>query len=89
MDYNLEISDHIDRIFFKLSRKDKTSLKIIERKIQEILKNPYKFKPLRGTMKGIRRTHIGKSFVLTFEIVEQEKIVRLLDYEHHDKIYKS
>ena len=55
--------------------------------MDKILENPYQFKPLTGNMKGIRRVHIGKSFVLTYEILENEKIVRLLDYDHHDKIY--
>ena len=55
--------------------------------MDKILENPYQFKPLTGNMKGIRRVHIGKSFVLTYEILENEKIVRLLDYAYHDKIY--
>jgi mRNA-degrading endonuclease RelE of RelBE toxin-antitoxin system len=40
-------------------------------------------------MAGQRRVHIGKSFVLTFEILEDKKVVRLLDYAHHDKIYDT
>jgi len=36
---------------------------------------------------GIYRVHIDKSFVLTYEIDEKNKTVKLLDYEHHDKIY--
>lgn len=88
MVYKLEISERLDRIFHKLSKKDKNSLEIINKKIISILKNPYQFKPLRNEMAGIRRVHIGKSFVLTYEILEGEKIVRLLDYDHHDTIYK-
>jgi YafQ family addiction module toxin component len=89
MNYKLEIPEKLDRIFHKLSKKDKTSLKIINSKISHILENPYQFKPLRNEMVGIRRVHIGKSFVLTYEILEGEKIVRLLDYDHHDKIFKK
>jgi addiction module RelE/StbE family toxin len=40
-------------------------------------------------MKGARRVHISKSFVLVYEIDEKSKVVRLLDYDHHDKIYKK
>jgi len=39
-------------------------------------------------MSGIRRVHLGKSFVLIYEILENEKVVRLLDFAHHNKIYK-
>lgn len=38
-------------------------------------------------MHGAFRVHIHKSFVLTFEIDEKNKVVRLLDYDHQDNIY--
>ncbi len=38
-------------------------------------------------MKGMRRVHIGKSFVLVFEIIEKENKVIFLDLDHHDNIY--
>ena len=87
MSYQLEIDDCLKKIFEKLKKKDPVSAEIAKRKIQHILENPYQCKPLKGNMAGIRRVHIGKSFVLTYEILENEKIVRLLDYEHHDKVY--
>ena len=87
MDYKLDVPEKLDLIFDKLSKKDKKQLDIINKKVDKILENPYQFKPLTGDMKGIRRVHIGKSFVLTYEILENEKIVRLLDYAYHDKIY--
>jgi len=87
MRYALYISDDVNRKFSKLAKKDKKQLEIINKKINQIRENPSHFKPLRGDMKGARRVHISKSFVLTYEIDEKNKAVRLLDYEHHDKIY--
>ena len=87
MVYSLEIPEHLDDLFSKLSKKNKAQLEIIHKKIKEILQNPSHYKPLRGDMHGARRVHIDKSFVLTFEIDEERKVVRLLDYDHHDKIY--
>lgn len=87
MEYSLEVSDEVDKKFKKLKKKDKKQLEIINKKIQQILKNPYHFKPLRGDMHGARRVHIDKSFVLIYEICEKEKVVRILDYDHRDKIY--
>lgn len=87
MSYELEISEKLQKIFSKLKKKDKLPLEILKKKIKLILENPFQFKPLRGSMKGIRRVHIGKSHVLIYEILENKKIVRLLDYDHHDKIY--
>jgi len=83
----LNISDEADKKFEKLRKKDKKQLEIINKKIQQILENPYHSKPLRGDMHGARRVHIDKSFVLTYEIDEKEKAVRILDYDHHDRIY--
>jgi len=87
MTYSLKISESLDKKLFKLCKKNKKQLQIINKKIQQILKKPYNFKPLRGDMHGTRRVHIDKSFVLTYEIDEKNKVVKLLDYDHHDKIY--
>ena len=87
MAYGLFIPEELDRLFDKLVKKNKTQMQIINKKINQILENPYHFKPLRGDMHGARRVHIDKSFVLTYEIDEQNKMVRLLDYDPHDNIY--
>ncbi len=86
MQYKLDISDEVDRKFRKLKKRGKELLEIVGKKIQQILENPYHFKPLRGDMYGARRVHIG-SFVLIYEVLESEKAVRLLDFDHHDKVY--
>ena len=87
MHYSLIISDEADKKFQKLRKRNKNQLGLIDNKIRQILENPYHFNPLRGDMYGARRVHIDKSFVLTFEVIENAKTVRILDYEHHDKIY--
>lgn len=87
MEYSLEVSEKIDKIFLKLKKRDWKQLKIIDNKVREILKNPHHYKPLRGDMHGSRRVHIDSSFVLTYEIDDIGKVVRLLDYDHHDNIY--
>ncbi len=86
MTCKLEISEHLDRLFYKLSKKDKLQFEILSRKINEILENPNIGKPLTGNMAGQRRVHI-RNFVLTYEILESQKIVKLLDYDHHDNVY--
>ncbi len=87
MKYGLALSEKIDKIFSKLSKKNKKQLGIIISKIWQIQDNPHHFKPLRGDVHGARRAHIDKSFVLIYEIDEVNKLIRVLDYDHHDKIY--
>lgn len=85
--YSLSTKPKLDRIFLKLSKKNPKQMVIIAKKIEQILENPLHYKPLRGDMHGSRRVHIDKSFVLTYEVDEINKIVTLLDYDHHDKVY--
>lgn len=86
MSYKLETSEHLDKIFTKLSKKDKLQFEILTRKIKEILENPQIGEPLRGNMAGQRSVHI-RHFVLVYEFSKSEDIVRLLDYAHHDVVY--
>jgi YafQ family addiction module toxin component len=85
--YLLDTKPIVDKAFSRLSKKNPKQLQIIFAKVEQIVKNPYHFKPLRGDMHGARRVHIDKSFVLTYEIDEENKIITILDYDHHDKIY--
>ena len=87
--YKLAIKENLDRKFKKLKKKDRELLVLIDRKVQEILDNPYRFKPLRKPLQNKRRVHVGGSFVLIYEINKDKKIVTILDLDHHDNIYKT
>jgi mRNA-degrading endonuclease RelE of RelBE toxin-antitoxin system len=63
-------------------------MQLIDRKVRDILADPYRFKPLRKPLQNKRRVHVGGSFVLVYEINEKENLVVLLDFNHHDTIYK-
>lgn len=87
--YKLAIKESLDRKFKKFQNKDKEMLRLIDRKIQDILEDPYRFKPLRRPLHNKRRVHVGGPFVLVYEVNEKEKTVTLFDFDHHDKIYKQ
>jgi len=86
--YNLEIKPIAEDKFFKLSKKNRFLLEVVNKKVDQILENPYHFKPLHAPMNHLRRVHIAKSFVLTFRIDENIKTVVIIDFDHHDSIYK-
>ncbi len=44
-------------------------------------------KPLRNKLRGYRRLHIAGSFVLMYEV--HDNYVCLIDFDHHDRIYKK
>ncbi len=87
MPYELVTSEHLDKLFSKIAKKDKLQFEILTRKIEELLENPRIGKPLRANMAGQWRVHI-RNFVLTYEILESMNIVELLDYAHHDDVYR-
>jgi len=84
--YNLEIREEVDKVFQKLAKKDRVSLKYINKKILEIKENPYHFKPLKNPLQNYRRVHIG-NFVLIYSINEQTKTIIVERYKHHDEAY--
>lgn len=68
--------------------KNNASLKnALRKKIEEICENPSHYKPLRNDLSGLRRVHILKSFVLVFNVGENEKSVTLISFSHHDTAY--
>jgi YafQ family addiction module toxin component len=86
--YALETREHVDRIFKKLARRNPTQMEAMAKKIEEILEDPHRFKPMHFPLAGMRRAHFG-SYVLLFSIDEQRKTAILEDYEHHDKVYRA
>lgn len=86
--YQLAIKDGLDKKFKKLQQKNKDLLRLVNRKIQDVLVDPHHFKPLRKPMQNRRRVHVGGSFVLVYEVNEQENLVTLLDFDHHDNVYE-
>ena len=85
--YTLEVRQHVDRTFRKLSKKDSKQMEAVTKKITEILEDPHAFKPMHFPLSGMRRVHFG-SYVLLFSIDEQRRTVGLEDYEHHDGVYR-
>ncbi|KKQ35782.1 MAG: Addiction module toxin, RelE/StbE family [Candidatus Nomurabacteria bacterium GW2011_GWB1_37_5] len=82
----ISFSFNFENILHKISKKDKSTFKEIEKQILKIFNNPLIGKPLRNVLKNYRRVHID-SFVLLYRINEEEII--FVDYDHHDKIYKK
>ena len=87
--YKLAVKESLDRKFKRLRTKDKELLGLIEKKVKEVLADPYRFKPLRKPLQNKRRVHVGGPFVLIYEIEEKERLVTLLDFDHHDNVYRT
>ena len=88
MAYSLEVAENLNKVFGKLAKKDKVTFEAINKKVKEILENPYHYKPLRAPLQNKREVHISGCFVLIFKIDEERKVVQLLEFDHHDRALK-
>ena len=89
MSYSLVVEENIKKKLAKAGAKNPEFKKAIDKKLEQILENPYRFKPLGTPFQNKHRVHILKSFVLVYEILEKEKTVRIYDLDHHDNVYKT
>ena len=87
--YTYELRKSVEKIFFKLAKRNPKQLEIIYDKIREIIQNPHHYKNLRKPLQHLKRVHIDKSFVLTYSVEEIRKVVIIEDYDHHDKVYEK
>ena len=88
--YNYKISEKLQEIMLKLSKKDKSLHEQLLKKIGEITNsfNVEHYKNLRYNMKDSKRVHIGH-FVLVFQFNKNNNEMRFDDFDHHDNIYKK
>ena len=86
--YSFRVKDSLDKIFLKLVKRDGVMMKIIDRKIGEIVLNSNHYKNLRKPLSHLKRVYIGKSHVLCFSVDEIRKVVVFEGLDHHDRIYK-
>lgn len=87
MTYELEVVEHLHKLFKKMAKREKYVLDAIENKVREIRENPYHYKPLGAPMQNMRRVHIMGSFVLVYSIDESRKTVVLHKFAYHDEAY--
>ena len=83
--YEFELTETLENKFKKLQKKDRVLLIACRKKIFEIINNPYHYKHLKYEDRF--RVHIRSSFILTYRVMEERKLVIFLDIEHHDNAY--
>lgn len=85
--YTLDLTYRYEDSLKRVKRNKPDLLLPLEAGVAKTLRDPTLGKPLRNELRNNRRIHIAGSFVLLYEIIGTE--VRLLDFDHHDKIYKK
>ena len=87
MVWTLEVSPEFEHDYRKLCSRNAVFRAAVDKKVAQILGHPLHFKPLRAPLQGVRRVHVGGSFVLLFEPDLKREVVRFLRLAHHDEAY--
>lgn len=87
MPWSLEVSPEFERDYRRFCAKNKGFRSAVDKKVAQVLDNPLHWKPLRASMQGVRRVHIGGASVLLFEPDAKRSVVRFLRLAHHDEAY--
>lgn len=89
--FNYELSDDLQLKIKKLVKKDWERVRMINRKIREIINNDSetikRYKNLKNNLSDFKRVHIDNSFVLTFKVDVANNFILFVDFDHHDNIY--
>jgi len=87
--HNWKISEYLQTVLRKLSKKDKNLYEQAMTKIDEIIKcyDIEHYKNLRYNMKDSKRVHISH-FVLVFQYDKAIDTINFDDFDHHDNIYR-
>ncbi len=87
--HNFKISEHLQNILAKLSKKDKSLHEQVLKKISEVVAsaNVEHYKNLRYDLRDSKRVHIGH-FVLIFQFNRNVDLISFDDFDHHDNVYR-
>lgn len=80
-------SNHFDKQFSKLTRKDAVFREQAAKKIKGIVLNPEIGIPKTHKLKGLRGLHISDHFVVVYFIFNN--LIIFIEIEHHDKAYRA
>lgn len=87
--YSYERSDELAKILKKLFKKNKVRYEATLKKIEQVCENPLHYKNLQHDLKDLKRVHVDSSFVLVFQVDENNKTIKFVDLDHHDNVYKK
>ncbi len=89
MAYSIRPVENVEIELSKIMKRDKSLYVQILKKIAKIAEDPHNNgKWMRGTYAGVKEIHLlhGR-FVLMFKIYDDEKVVSIINIEHHPEAH--
>jgi len=84
MTYTVEFDKRIKSKLKKLEKHDRV---LLFKLITKITEDPHKGKPLRYSLKGLRRV-VFKHYRVIYKILEDEQSVFIVEFEIREKVYR-
>jgi addiction module RelE/StbE family toxin len=81
------IDDALLKDLAKMKKRDLTTYRIIMKQIDKVLETPEVGKPLRSSLFGLRRLHIGRSFVISYTYDKNSNKVRFIECDDWESFY--
>lgn len=92
MPFRYDFSDELDETLSKLFKKNRKLYEITLKKAEELASRDDSTidycKNLKHALKGYKRVHVDKSFVLLFKVFKKERFILFDKLKHHDQVYK-
>ena len=89
--HNFELNKQLKKKIEKLKLKEPIMYSSLLKKIKQIVSSSdiHHYKNLKSPLQRFKRVHINRSFVLIFEYIEKEDLIKFEDFNHHDIIYRN
>ena len=84
MTYKIEFDSRVES---KIKKLDKHERALLFKVMEKIAEDPLRGKPLRYSLKGLRRV-VFKHYRVIYKILEEEKTVFIVEIAHRESIYE-
>lgn len=85
--YRVELSNQAERVIRRMAEREPTLYRRVANVLDDLQRDPYQGKPLKGELKGRYSYRVG-SYRVVYLIRQQELLVLVIDVGHRRDVYR-
>ena len=85
--YRIELTREAESSYRWLYKRDRALFERVDACLEELKKNPYLGKPLKGALKGDYSYRIGV-YRIIYAVVQKRLVIYILDIAHRREVYR-